>query len=142
MEPGLTPMPDRARTTVAFTRIAGRWAIVRLAPDAGVPDWLARARLPFVSITRTRAETSIVCDEDIVPDDVTAERGWALIELIGPFALCATGILAAVTRPLAEAGIPLFAISTFDTDHLLVAAIRIDAACAVLVAAAHEQRIS
>lgn len=129
-------------TSVPFTRIAGRWAIVRLAADAGVPEWFARARLPFVSITRTRAETSIVCDEEVVPDGVTAERDWALIELLGPFAFSETGILAAVAQPLADAGIPLFAISTFDTDHLLVASTRIDAACAVLVAAGHEHRIA
>jgi hypothetical protein len=127
-------------TCVSFTRIEGRWAIARLDAGAALPEWLARAHLPFVAITRTRAETSIVCAEDAVPADVTAERDWALIELLGPFALSTTGILAAFAQPLAEAGIPLFAISSFDTDHLLVPATRIDAACRVLVGAGHRQR--
>lgn len=137
------PVHDGPRmTTVGFKRIAGRWAIVRLAADAAVPDWFARARSPFASITRTRSETSIVCDDGAVPEEVMAERDWALLELVGPFAFSQTGILAGIAQPLAQAGIPLFAISTFDTDYLLVASTRIDQACAVLVAAGHEQRFA
>lgn len=128
-------------TRVPFTCATGRWAIARLDADATLPEWLSQAQLPFVSITRTRAGTTIVCTQDVVPNDVTAERDWALIELVGPFAFTETGILAAFAKPLADAAIPLFAISSFDTDHLLIPATRIDAACRVLVAAGHEHQL-
>ena len=95
----------------------GALAVCRLAPDAVVPDWAAG---PFVSVTRTPEELSVVCDEAGVPDGVRAERGWRALELEGPIDFNLTGVLAGLTVPLADAGISVFVISTFDTDWLLV----------------------
>ena len=122
---------------LAFRAVAGRYSIVRLAAGATLPAWLAGASGSFLTITRTAAETSVVCADEFVPDDERAERGWALIELVGPFSFCEVGVLAAVAQPLAVARVALFAISTFDTDYLLVRSEMLAQACETLVAAGH-----
>jgi hypothetical protein len=71
-------------------------------------------------VTRTDEELSIVLPEDSVPMDWKAERGWRCLKVLGPLDLGLVGILASLTSPLAEAGIPIFALSTYDTDYLLV----------------------
>lgn len=117
--------------------IPGLWAIVRLAPDEFVPGWAADAA-GFVSITRTAEEISIVCPEAAVPAGPRAERGWALLRLHGPIPFDQTGVLASLASPLAAAGIGIFAVSTFDTDYILVKADRLTKACEALVSAGHE----
>ncbi|MFZ2054836.1 MAG: ACT domain-containing protein [Candidatus Aminicenantales bacterium] len=94
------------------------FAICRLPPDAGVPKWASGRGL--LSITRTSDELSIVCAEAGVPEEVRSERGWRCLEVAGPLDLALTGVLASLANPLAEAQINIFAISTFDTDYLLV----------------------
>jgi hypothetical protein len=102
--------------TPTFTLLDGHYAIVRLHADDPIPAW---ARGTFCSITRTSDELSIVCEEGNVPD-VVADRGWRCLKLAGPFPLDQTGVAAAFTRVLADAGIALFVISTYDTDYVLV----------------------
>jgi hypothetical protein len=92
----------------------------------------------FVSITRSRAELSIVCASTAAASNARREDGWALLALQGPFAFDAIGILAAFTTPLADAGIPVLAIGSFDTDYLLLKRDWLDAALAALAAAGHE----
>ena len=94
-----------------------RLAVCRLSADAPLPEWPHGA---FLSITRTPAELSIVCDEVAVPEDVKAERGWRAFEVEGPIPFETTGVAAGLTAPLAAAGISVFLISTYDTDWLLV----------------------
>lgn len=94
-----------------------RVAVCRLAPDAAIPEW---ARGAFVSITRTHAELSIMCDEENVAGDVVADRGWRVFELVGPFAFDVTGVAASLSNALASNGISLLLIATYDTDYLLV----------------------
>jgi hypothetical protein len=117
----------------AFTLIDGRYAIVRLPADAANPSWAHGA---LVSITRTSRELSIVCNEGNVPD-VVADRGWRCLELAGPLPLDQTGVAAAFTRVLADAGIALFVISTFDTDYVLVRDATLEHATAALRAAGY-----
>jgi len=109
-------------------------AVARLAPDAEVPGW---ANGPLTSITRTAEELSIVCAEKNVPGETTAERGWRALSVAGPLDFELTGVLASLTGPLAAAGIPVFGISTYDTDYLLVRATDLPAAVDVLLAAGH-----
>jgi hypothetical protein len=99
-----------------------RLALVRFAPDAPLPAWLFHREATFFSLTRTGAETSIVCPEDDLPPSVVeaADRGWRALEVDGPLPLDTPGILAGLVRPLAEAGVPVFVIATWDTDYLLV----------------------
>ncbi|HLI90742.1 MAG TPA: ACT domain-containing protein [Ktedonobacteraceae bacterium] len=95
------------------------YAICRLAPHYDVPSW-ALARRTFVSITCTADELSIVCPFSSVPQDIHCERGWRAIKVQGPLDFSLTGILASLAVPLAEGGVSIFAVSTFDTDYILV----------------------
>ena len=106
-----------------------------LEPDAAIPAWASGGS--FTSVTRTPRELSIVCDASLVPADVRHERGWAMLELEGPFPFELTGILASFIVPLAEEKIGIFAMSTFDTDVLLVREPDLPRATAVLEAAGH-----
>jgi len=99
--------------------LEGELTILRLPPDASVPSWLSSER-PLVSVTRTADELSIVCPSNLVPDDVACEAGSRAFRVEGKMDFSAVGILAAVLNPLAQAGISIFAISTFDTDYILV----------------------
>jgi len=109
----------------ALERLPGRFAITRLPPDAPWPGWLAavmNARVTLCSITRTDQELSILCPEEGLPAEITAERGFIALQVQGPLDFAEIGILNALTAPLATAGISVFALSTFDTDYLLLRA--------------------
>jgi len=95
-----------------------------------VPEWAMIGE--FVSITHTGDELSIACAEEHVPSDVKADREWRALKVEGPLDLAMTGVLAALASPLAEAQITLFAVSTFDTDYLLVKGYNLARACEVL----------
>jgi uncharacterized protein len=110
-------------------------AVCRLAPDANVPSWVRGA---FTSVTRTADELSIVCDQDAVPADVQAERGWRGLKVLGPIPFELTGIAAALVAPLAEAKISVFLLATFDTDYLLLKEAVLERAVAILRDAGHE----
>ena len=96
-----------------------RLAVARLAPGDGVPGWLDWSDTP-VSATRTGEELSILCREDRVPESVKAERGWRAFKVEGPLEFSLFGILARIAVPLAQARVSIFAISTYDTDYVLV----------------------
>ncbi len=115
--------------------LEGRFAVCRLAADAPLPAWPAG---PFVSMTRTPDELSVVCRQEDVPDGVRCEPGWRLLRVAGSLDFALVGILASLTAPLADAGIPVFAVSTFDTDYLLVKEDRLRAALAILRHAGHD----
>lgn len=110
-------------------------AVCRLDPHAEAPAW---ARGVFVSITRTPEELSIVCEEANVPGDVRAERDWRAMQVAGPIPFEMTGVAAALTTPLAAAGISVFLIATFDTDYVLVKREALDRAIDALRAAGHD----
>jgi hypothetical protein len=113
-----------------------RYAVVRLEPGAAVPEWTQRSA--FLSFTRTASETSVVCDEDAVPVGTSRSGGWSLLAVNGPLEHSLVGVMASLTAALAGAGVPTFAISTFDTDYLLVPSSDLDTACAALNAAGHD----
>jgi|SRR5260370_789944 len=112
-----------------------RFAISRLAADAPIPAWATQG--PFFSVTRTGDELSIVTEISRVPVGVQSQPGWRVLKVHGPFVLSEIGVLAALTAPLAEAKISLFAVSTFDTDYLLVASETLSAGIAALERAGH-----
>jgi hypothetical protein len=113
-------------------------AVCRLPPGDGLPSWALEPDHAFVSLTRTRDEVSVVCPQAAVPPGVEMEPGWRALSVEGPLDLALTSVLASLADPLSEAGVPLFALSTHDTDHLLVKASDLDAALAALAAAGHE----
>src|SRR6267143_7303310 len=118
-----------------LTLLPERFAISRLAADAPIPQWATQG--PFFSITRTGDELSIVSELSRVPVGVQSQPGWRVFKVHGPFVLSEIGVLAALVAPLAEAKISLFAVSTFDTDYLLVASEALSAAIAALERAGH-----
>jgi uncharacterized protein len=111
------------------------YAIVRLEPDAEVPVWARTGH--FWSITRSDSELSIVCPQDDVPTDASAERGWCALEVAGPLDFSLTGIVSSLVAPLAEEEIPIFLISTFETDYLLVREADLHRAVEALTSAGH-----
>ncbi len=135
-----------------------RFAISRLAADSPIPAWAIQG--PFFSVTRTGDELSVVTELSLVPPGVHSQpgwprtdlkpnslgaspieaesvRGWRVLKVHGPFVLSEIGVLAELAKPLADAKISLFAISTFDTDYLLVASETLPAALAALERAGH-----
>ncbi len=114
---------------------AGEYAVCRLLPSEPVPAWAEAAG--FSSVTRTTDELSIICAAALVPANIHAERGWRLLQFQGPFAFAATGILSSVLAPLAVAKVGILALSTFDTDYLLVKATQLDATVRALEATGH-----
>ncbi|WP_026870738.1 ACT domain-containing protein [Inquilinus limosus] len=120
-----------AETRLTLSLLPEMLAVARLPAGALLPGWVDWSD-PFVTVSRTRDELSVVCPEARVPGDVRAERGWRGFKVEGPLDFALTGILARLAAPLAEAGISIFAVSTYDTDYLLVRAADLEAATAVL----------
>jgi hypothetical protein len=98
----------------------GGYVVLRLPADAPVPAGLAGSTTGLVSVTRTPDELSVVCPAELGIAADQVEAGWRLLTVRGPFEFTLTGIMAALSGALAAAGVPLFALSTYDTDHLLV----------------------
>lgn len=112
-------------------------AVCRLAADAELPAWVALDTPGPVSVTRTATELSLVLPQERVPDAVPAERGWRAMVVRGPLDFTLVGILARLTATLARAEVALFALSTHDTDWLLVRDHDLPDALAALAAAGH-----
>ena len=112
-------------------------AVCRLDADDDLPEWVDLTDRHLVSVTRTANELSIILGQDAVPPGVIAERGWRVLAVRGPLAFSLTGVLAGLAQPLADASVPIFALSTYDTDLLLVGQGDLDAATAALRDAGH-----
>jgi hypothetical protein len=130
--------PPRARPLTLLV-VPGELAVVRLPPDAHVPPW-AFSPVPGTlwSMTRTDEELSLVRAAEAVPSDARAERGWRALRIAGTIDFAATGVLASILAPLGEVAISIFAVSTFDTDYVLVREQALPAAIDALRAAGHE----
>ena len=114
-------MSDGRAENRALHLLAGPFAVCRLEPDGPLPAWLFHAEARIYSMTRTPRELSVVCPEDDLPPSLErCERGWRMLMLEGPIPFEEVGVLAGLVAPLAAAKVPVFAISTFDTDALLV----------------------
>ncbi len=110
-------------------------AVWKLPPDAPFPSAGGRG---FWSVTRTPEELSVVSDSRSVPPGRPMETGWRCIGVKGPLPFDLVGVLAALVVPLAEAGVSIFVVSTFDTDYLLVKDHQLERARRVLLYAGHE----
>jgi hypothetical protein len=129
------PTPDE----LTLDLLDGQYAISRLGPDQPVPAWAWYGSL--ASVTRTPDELSIVCAEAAVPEHVErverVERGWRALRVADPLDFGMVGVMARLTVPLAEVGISVLALATFDTDYLLVRETDLARAVAALRAAEH-----
>lgn len=115
--------------------LEGTFAVCRLAPGDSIPDWTASST--FCSITRTGEEISILCHDACVPAAVRAERDWRGLRVAGTLDFAEVGVLASLLVPLAEAGISVFVLSTFDTDYLMIRGSRYAATVQTLRTAGH-----
>jgi len=126
---------NTAPRRLELSLLPGRFAILKLAPDARLPAWAARGS--FRSVTRTCDELSIIVEEAHVPAGTQSQSGWRVLRVHGPFVLSEVGVLASLTAPLAETGISVFVVSTFDTDYLLVTGEQLTSAIVALDRAGH-----
>ena len=133
--------PVTTAETFTLVVLKDSFCICRLPSQDGWPDWvrqLTSRLLPFVSLTRTDEELSIVCPGHAAPLDLkTRSDGWRCLKVNGPLDLTLTGVLLRLLKPLAEAGCPIFTMATHDTDYLLVPAHELARAVAALRAAGH-----
>lgn len=113
-----------------------RLSIARLQAVEDIPFWATRSA--FFSITRTSDELSIVVPQEIIPTNIRQEKGWRALKIHGPIALSEVGVLNSLTMPLADAGISIFAVSTFDTDYVLVKEENLARAIDALAGAGHD----
>ena len=113
-----------------------RLAVCRLDAGSDVPPWVDRSR-EFTSVTRTTDELSIICARDDVPKGVPMEGPWRAFRVRGPIVMTLIGVVAALANPLADAGISIFAMSTFDTDYILVHEPDFEGAVEALTQAGH-----
>ncbi|GAB2820562.1 ACT domain-containing protein [Lentzea nigeriaca] len=122
----------------------GEYTVTRLAADAPLPAGLLDLTDVLVSVTRTPDELSIIAPSSFAMPSPAAwsqsktEKGWRLLTVRGPLEFTLTGIMAALAGELAAAGVSLFAVSTYDTDHLLVKHGDLGRAVLALRAAGHE----
>jgi len=116
----------------------GEYAVCQLEAGEPLPPWLPIA--PFWTVTRADDEVSIICSAEAVPQHSSHESGWRLLRMVGPFPFNLTGILESVLAPLATADVGILAISTFNTDYVLVKHTCLAAAIAALREAGHVVR--
>jgi uncharacterized protein len=117
--------------------LPGRFAICQMSPDSVVNFSATLASGELRSLTWTTEEVSILCPEEEAPLAARAEPGWRAFRVRGPLDFSLVGVLAALTGALAAAGIPVFVLSTFNTDYVLVQGEHCEAACLVLAEAGH-----
>ncbi|GGB53148.1 ACT domain-containing protein [Deinococcus soli (ex Cha et al. 2016)] len=121
--------------SLTLTVLPGEYAVAQLPAGSAVPDWATLGDLWCV--LNAPDELSVVCPAAQVPDGVRVQRGWQALMLTGPFEFTLTGILASVLNPLRDAGVGIFALSTYNTDYVLVAASDLERSVAALRAAGH-----
>lgn len=101
-----------------FTHHPGEYGVCRLEPRSPIPAWAYSG--PFYSHTRTPAELSIICSAENIPPEVTAEKGWSLLEINAEMDFSVTGVVSSIAGIFADAEISVFVFSTFNTDFFLV----------------------
>ena len=124
-----------ANRCLTLSPLPGRYAILKLAPDAEIPAPPRTSE--FYSVTHASEELSIVMAEASLPAGVTASRGWCILKVHGPFAFNEIGVLAAIAEPLAKEKVSIFAISTYDTDYILLSMEQLPGAVEILQRAGH-----
>jgi hypothetical protein len=130
-------MKEQAKSMkkLSLSLLPPRYAVCQLHPDKHIPYWALLG--DFVSLTRTPEELSIVCQQDSVPEEVQAERGWRCVQVQGAFDFSISGVNASLAVPLANADISVLAIATYATDYLLIKEENVERALLVLKQAGH-----
>lgn len=126
-------MKEQVLTMVLLSKT---YSVCRLAPESTIPDWPLKG--DFYSVSKTRDELSVVCEDDLVPAKVTCEKAWKVLKIQGPLDFALVGILSKISQVLADVSVSIFAISTFDTDYILVKEKDLDQAVSALREASYE----
>jgi hypothetical protein len=124
------------RSSLHLTTIPGPFSVVRLEATESIPSWALQGTL--FSVTKSAEELSVVCLSRWVPAGFVSEDGFIGLKIEGPIPFSETGILASLASPLAEAQISLFALSTFDTDYILVRDVDYEQAVSVFRSVGHQ----
>lgn len=121
---------------LTLTVLPQKYAVCRLDPNGPIPYW-ALLGDDFISLTRTKVELSVACLQENVPEEIKASRGWRCAKVEGAFDLSQSGVHVSLAIPLAQAGISILSIATYETDHLLIRDEDLEGAIKVLEAAGH-----
>ncbi len=119
-----------ARVVKKLSVLDPTYAVCRLNVQNSLPTWARQG--PFFSMTQTSDELSVVCEQSLVPEGVKTERDWKILKVQGPLEFGLTGILSSIVGPLAQGGISIFTLSTFDTDYILLKKFDLEKACLLL----------
>lgn len=115
-----------------------KYGVCRLDKNELIPEWAQKG--DFFSITKTKDELSIVCSQNNIPANIKCEKEWRILKIEGPLDFSLIGILSSISSILAQRRISIFAISTYDTDYILVKESDIDNAIEVLMKEGYEVR--
>ncbi len=128
-----------AAPLVELRQLAGEYVVARLSAALPVPDVLLQAHpeVELLSITRTPQELSIVCPVEFSLPNAKIDGTWSALYAGGPIPFGLTGIVASLVAPLSAAGCPVFVLSTFDGDVLMVQSADRDRAGRLLIEAGH-----
>ena len=126
-------MPEKILT---MKLLKEKYGVCRLDKTELIPEWVKES--DFFSITKTLDELSIVCSQNNIPIGVKCEKNWRILKVAGPLDFSLVGILSSITNVLAQQGISIFAISTYDTDYILVKDKDVDNAVGSLCIAGYE----
>jgi len=113
-----------------------KFSISKLPQFAEIPAVLTKGEMCFAM--RTDDELTIISPEFMAPGNVQQEAGWRCIRVDGEYPFSEIGVLASLTAPLAQANIPIFAVSTFNTDYFFVMEENLVKATQALQQAGHE----
>ena len=114
----------------------GLYGVCRLNRDEAIPEWVFQGS--FYSVTKTLNELSVVCSQDNIPDEIKCEKDWRILRVEGPLDFSLIGILSSISTTLANKGISIFVISTYDTDYIFVKDKKVDMAIDALSAEKYE----
>lgn len=128
-------MSTQPQHIVVFSVLDEKYCVAKLQPDSLLPAFPQASTL--CSITRTGDELSVVCEENLAPEGAEVERNWRALKVQGPLEFSLKGVLASLLNPLAEAGVSVFAVSTYNTDYILVPQYHLAVALEALELAGH-----
>ncbi len=126
---------QKAAQPVNLQQVSGTYGLARLAASASVPAWFNGPG--FAALVRASDETTVVCLQDRIPEDVTSDPHWRCFRSLGPIAFDATGIVLSIIAPLSQQGIGVFVVCTYVGEHVLVPQKDWDKSRTALVAAGH-----
>jgi hypothetical protein len=119
-----------------FEVLPKRFAMCQLDMAMPLPNWLLRSS--FYTVSKTADELSVVCEEDLVQDEIVKSVGWRLLKINAVLDLSLTGITAQFSTALAKAGVNLSVIATYNTDYILVEEAKLTTAIEALRGAGFE----